>query len=113
MEALLGTSIPVFIGVTVLLMGFAAFMTGQALANTWHAMWQAVPYTFLLGLADRFLTWGLFEGELWSISGYLIDTLVLLAICLTAFRLTRARKMTSQYPWLYERTGPFTWRERG
>ena len=26
-----------------------------------------------------------------------------------AFRLTRARRMVRQYPWLYERTGLFTW----
>ena len=27
--------------------------------------------------------------------------------------MTRARQMARQYPWLYEQTGPFTWRERG
>jgi hypothetical protein len=36
MESLLGTTLPVFIGMTVFVMGFAAFMTGQALANTWQ-----------------------------------------------------------------------------
>jgi len=30
----------------------------------------------------------------------------------TAYRLTLARRMTVQYPWLYERTGIFTWRNR-
>ena len=33
MEALLGTTIGVFAGVTVCLTGFAAYMTGQALAR--------------------------------------------------------------------------------
>ncbi len=113
MEAITGTTLPVFIGLTVCLMGFASFMTGQGMANTWRPMWQAVPYCALLGFADRFLTWGLFEGELLSLSGYLIDTLVLLAICLTAYRMTQARKMVSQYPWLYERSGLFGWREKG
>ncbi len=113
MEAITGTSLPVFIGMTLGIMGFTAFMTGQALANTWRPLWQAVLYSFLLGLADRFLTWGLFEGELLSLSGYLFDSLVLTAISLTAFRLTRARKMVTQYPWLYERSGLFGWREKG
>ena len=113
MTALLGTSIPVFIGLTVLLMGFAAFMTGQALANTWRSIWQVVGYAILLGFADRFLTWGLFDGELLSLSGYLIDTLVLMLIGAGAYRLTQARKMVAQYPWIYQRTGPFTWREKG
>ena len=112
MVSLLGTSLPVFIGLTVMIMGFACFMTGQALANTWRPMWHIVPYSFLLGFADRFLTWGLFEGELLSISGYIIDSLVLLGIAATAYRLTQARRMVMQYPWIYERSGPFSWREK-
>ena len=27
--------------------------------------------------------------------------------------MTRARQMARQYPWLYEQTSPFSWRERG
>ena len=110
---LVGTSPAVFIGVTVLLMGFAAFMTGQALARTWGPMWQALPYALLLGCADRFLVWALFGGQLWLISGYVVDTLVLLAICLVAYRLTLARRMARQYPWLFEQSGLFTWRKKG
>lgn len=113
MEALLGTSIGVFIGITVFLSGFAAFMTGQALASTWRPVWQLWLYIVLLGFADRFLTSALFQGELLSPTGYAIDTAVLLVIGLLAFYLTRTRQMASQYPWLYERSGLFTWRERG
>ena len=113
METLLGASLPVFIGVTLILMGFAAFMTGQALASTWRPMRQAVFYAFLLGLPDRFLTWGLFQGELLSLPGYLIDSLILMVIALAAYRMTQARRMASQYPWIYERTGLFSWREKG
>ena len=112
MEALLGTSIGVFVGVTVFLCGFAAFMTGQALAGTWRPVWQVWLYIVLLGFADRFLTWALYQGELLSLTGYLIDTAVLLVIALLAFYLTRARQMAAQYPWIYVRSGLFTWRER-
>lgn len=112
MEELLGTSWAVFVGMTIMVMGFASFMTGQALANTWRPMWQIVPYAMLLGCADRFLTWGLFEGELFLLSGYVVDTLVLMAISALAFRATRARRMVAQYPWLYERAGPLGWREK-
>ena len=112
MEALLGTSIGVFIGVTVFLSGFAAFMTGQALAVTWRPVWQLWLYVVLLGFADRFLTWALYQGDMLSPTGYVIDTVVLLAVALSAFYMTRARQMAVQYPWLYERSGPFTWRER-
>jgi hypothetical protein len=113
MDALLGTSLPVFIGLTVCVMGFASFMTGQGLANTWRPMWQIVLYSVLLGLADRFLTWSLFEGELFHLSGYISHTLVLLVICSIAYRLTLTHKMVTQYPWIYQRSGPFTWRRRG
>lgn len=112
MEAMLGTSFPVFIGVTLFLSGFAAYMTGKALATTWRPLSQVALYSLLLGLADRFLTWSLFQGELLSVSGYLIDSLVIFIITLLAFRMTLARRMTAQYPWVYERAGLFAWRER-
>ncbi len=108
--SLLGTSIWVFLGMTVMVMGFAAFMTGQALANTWKPLWHPLIYSILLGVVDRFLTFALFEGELLSVSGYLVDTAVLITISLFAFRMTQARKMVSQYPWLYRRAGLFGWR---
>lgn len=113
MEALLGTTIGVFAGVTVCLTGFAAYMTGQALAQGWRPAWQIAPYCLLLGGADRFLVWGLFKGDALLPSGYIIDTAVIGAICAGAYRLTLARRMTRQYPWLYERAGPFAWRRRG
>ncbi len=112
MEALLGTTPGVSFGMTVVVMGFVAFMTGQALAGTWKPIWQVVLYCLLLGLGDRFLIFSLFQGELLSLSGYLIDSAVLVAISLFAYRLTRARKMVSQYPWIYERAGLLGWRDR-
>ncbi len=107
------TSIWVFVGVTVCLLGFAAFMTGQALATAWRPVWQVVFYGLLLGFADRFLTWALFQGELLSPAGYVLDTIVILAISLLSYRLTLARRMVGQYPWLYDRAGPFGWKARG
>lgn len=116
MIPILGATLPVFIGITVVLIGFAAWMTGQGLARGWKPMWQMIPYGLLLGGADRFLTWGLFNEEntdiLWLLSGYLIDTAVISAIMFLAYRFTQSGKMVSQYPWLYERAGPFGWREK-
>ena len=108
-QALLGTSFGVFFGITGLLTGAAAFMTGQAIADTWRSYWQVLVYCALLGAGARFLIYGLFNGALWSSSGYLIGTAVLMLIGTFAFRLTRARRMVLQYPWLYRRTGLFTW----
>ena len=112
MESFLGTSIGVFIGMTGMFIGFAAWMTGQAIAGTWRPYWQVVLYCILLGGAARFLIYGLYDGELWHLTGYLMDAATLIAIGSFAYFLTRARKMVSQYPWLYERAGLFGWKER-
>lgn len=112
METLYGGSLGVFIGVTLGVMGFAAYMTGQAVANTWKPVWHGVTYALLLGLVDRFLIYALFDGALLSPLGYAIDAAMLIAIALLAFRIAQVRKMVQQYPWLYARTGPFSWREK-
>lgn len=102
---------PVFFGVTVILCGFAAFSTGRALAATWRPVRWAVLYAALLGAVDRFLHWSLFDGQLLSPVGYLVDTAILIVIAMAAYRLTQASKMVRQYPWLYRRSGLFSWRE--
>ncbi len=113
MSALLGTSIWVFITITVVIAGAAAWMTGQAIAGSWRPAWQLVPYTLLLGASDRFLTYALFDGELFSATGYVIDTAVIGFVAVVAFRVTRVRRMTTQYPWLCTPHTPLSWRERG
>ena len=107
MDTLLGTSLPVFIGMTLLLFGFAAFMTGQALANTWQPIRKAVPYGVLMAIGNRFLVFALYDGDLLSLSGFLVAALVLVALTAVFHRLVQARKMVSQYPWLYESAGLF------
>lgn len=103
----------VFIGLTVVIMGGTGYLAGQALARGWRPAWQILPYAALLGLADRFLSYALFDAELLSLSGYLIGTAVILVLATLAYRITRAAKMVAQYPWLYRRAGPFAWRDRG
>lgn len=98
---------------TLLLFGWAAAMTGQALARNWRPVWQVVPYALLLALGDRFLLFALFDGVLLSPAGYAVAALLLFACAVAAYRLTQARRMVAQYPWLYARAGWFGWRERG
>ncbi|MEC9345983.1 MAG: hypothetical protein VYB54_07135 [Pseudomonadota bacterium] len=112
MEDLLGTSPGVFIGLTCVLAGGAAWMTGQALAANWLPRWQGVAYGILLAAANRFLVYALFDGQLLSVPGFLVACVVLVGIVQVAFQATRAFRMVSQYPWLYEPAGPFSWRER-
>ena len=104
-------NVAVFICLTVVLMGGAGFLAGQALARTWRPVWQVFLYCALMGCADRFLVYALFDGELLSIPGYLIYTAAILALGVVAYRSTRAARMVAQYPWRYRRAGPFGWRE--
>jgi hypothetical protein len=110
--AALGTSLWVFICATVILFGWAAFMTGQALAQTWRPLWHLVPYSLLLAAGNRFFDFALFGGTLLSLLGYVVTVVIMLAFSIMAYRATQARKMVNQYPWLYERAGPFAWRDR-
>jgi hypothetical protein len=112
MSALLGTSLGVFIGLTVIIIGGAAIMTGRALADGWKSPLQAVFACFGLALADRFLVYALFGGELLSVSGFVIDFAVITAMALIAHRLTAVHKAVAQYPWRYERASLWSYREK-
>ena len=107
-----GTTPLVSVGITFVLIGGCAMMMGRALALNWRPDWQMLPYTLLLAVADRFLVFALFQGELLSLTGYAADLAVLLCIAGFAFQLTIARQMVRQYPWAYERAGLLGWRKR-
>jgi hypothetical protein len=100
-----------FFGVTIVLFGGAAFLMGQALAQTWRPAWQIAPYSLLLALSNRFFSYALFEGDLTAPGIFLLDWIAIAALAGLGFRLTQARAMTRQYPWLYEPDGVLGWRE--
>jgi hypothetical protein len=111
-QALFGESFGVFVGLTLVLFGGCAYMTGQALASTWRPWAQMIPAGIGLALGERFLDYALFDGELLSLGAFLTHALVLIAVGLAAYRLTMARQMVRQYPWLVERAGAFSWRDK-
>ena len=112
MTELLGGTAGPFFGMTVLLFGFAAILTGRAMAETWRPASQIVPAALALAAADRFLLYALFNGKLASAGGFVIAAVLLAAIMAASYYYARARKMVQQYPWLYERSGPFGWRAK-
>lgn len=112
MESVLTTPWPVFLGLTVALFGGAGFLTGQSLAQGWRPMTQVYLYGLLLGAGDRFLVFALFGGDLLSVYGFLLHSAVIIVIALVGYRITQAYRMVTQYPWLYERTGLFSWQEK-
>ena len=104
-ETLLGQSTTIGSVLWLLLILGATWLMGQALATTWRSALLVAWYGVLLGLGDRFFIWGLFEGALLSATGWLLDTALIVAVALVAFRVTRVAKLCSQYPWLYRRAG--------
>jgi Domain of unknown function (DUF6867) len=102
----------VFLFMTVIIGGGAAFLAGRALASKWRPMWMPVVYMLPLGLALRFFHYALFEGKLLSLHYFITDTAVLVAATLLGYRLTQVALMVGQYPWLYERSGPLAWRSK-
>ena len=105
-------SFTVFLILTVIIGGGAAYMTGRALASHWRPITQPILYTLLLALVVRFFHYALFEGSLMSLHYYAVDAVVLIAGTLLGYRITRVRQMVTQYSWLYKRAGPFAWREK-
>jgi hypothetical protein len=104
-------NVGVFVLVTLILGGGAAWLSGRAIALTWRPWWQLIGYMFVLGLAVRFIHFALFEGTLLSPYYYAVDTVVCAIIGLLGFRVTRTMQMVTQYPWIYRRVSPFTWRK--
>lgn len=101
-----------FILVTVVLGGWAAWMTGRALALTWRPYWQVLLWSVPLGVAVRFIHYALFQGTFLSLHFYLVDLVIVTAIATLGYRYFAAKLMARQYSWLYERSGPFSWREK-
>ena len=58
------TTIWVFLIVTVVLGGGAAWMAGRAVATAWGRWWMVVVYCLLIGAAVRFIHFSLFAALL-------------------------------------------------
>lgn len=123
MSLIVETSFAAFFVVTIVLGGGAAFMAGRASARGWKPLTQALLYMLLLGAGVRFMHWGLFldatfeswramQGTLLSPYYYCVDTITLMAAATLGYRLERARQMTTQYGWIYARSGLLSWKKR-
>ena len=54
----------VFLVLTVILGGGAAFLSGRGLARSWKPFWRISFYMLMLAAAVRFFHYALFDGEL-------------------------------------------------
>jgi len=102
----------VFLFLTLIIGGGAAFMAGRGMAIKWRPLWMTLFASVLLTLGLRFLHFALFEGQLTSVHYLITDFIVVAAFAVLGHRTTLAKKMVRQYPWLYEKTGPLNWRAK-
>jgi NO-binding membrane sensor protein with MHYT domain len=101
-----------FLLVTVVMGGGAAWLAGRAIAATWRPWLHVAGYMLILGAAVRFIHFALFDGTLLSPQFYAIDTVVCLIFGFLGFRVTRVAQMTTQYGWINERAGLLRWTRR-
>ncbi len=94
------------------LIGPASFAAGRAIAATWRHWAKLIFYAALLSAGVRFMDYALAGGELWSIGGFVLGWAVQFGFAALGYRLTKARQMVRQYPWLYQRKGLLGWEER-
>jgi hypothetical protein len=105
-------SLGIFVLLTVILGGGAAWLAGRANALNWRPWWQLAFFMLILGAAVRFMHFALFDSRLLSLHYYLVDAAVCLAFGLLGFRLMRVSQMVTRYGWINARSGPFRWRRR-
>jgi hypothetical protein len=102
----------IFIILTVLLGGGAAFAAGRSIAQGWKSPVLLFIYMLIFTAGLRFLHFALFQSQLSSVQYYISHGLVVMAAAFLGYRLTLARQMVEKYPWLYERSGPLSWRQK-
>ena len=102
----------IFVIMTVILGGGAAFMAGRGMAMKWRPVWMPLLAMVPLTLGLRFLHFALFQAQLTSLHYLITDGIVLVIFCLLGYRSTLASKMVAQYPWLYEKSSPLGWRSK-
>jgi hypothetical protein len=105
-------SILVFLLVSVGLGGGASALAGRAIARTWRPWWQVAAYSFILGVAVRFIHFSVFNSTLLSAHYYLVDTAVCMAFGALGFRASRAAQMVTQYRWIFAPAGALRWRRK-
>ncbi len=105
-------SLGVFLLVSVLMGGGAAWLAGRAIAATWRPWWHVAMYMLPLSFGVRFIHFAVFDSKFLSLHYYLVDFAVCLGFGFLGFRLTRVAQMVTRYGWINERSGVLRWRRR-
>jgi hypothetical protein len=88
-----------FVLVTIVMGGAAAWQTGRSVAQTWRPFAILPLYIALLNLGVRFIHYALFGG-------------MLLLAAAIGWRMRRAQQMRTQYSFAFTGSGPFSWKRK-
>ncbi len=105
-------SVWVYLLLSLAIGGAVAVLMGRNFAQNWRSPGMLVLASLGLALGVRFLHYALFAEPLLTVWGYAADAATVALLALLGFRWRRTEQMTTQYYWLYERTGPLTWRNK-
>ena len=97
--------------VLTILGGLAAIASGQSFAKAWSPRWLVAPAILALSAGVQFLHFALFQEDLLSPYYYLVTFVILLLAALYWYQSTRAKQMSTQYSWAFEKSG-LNWRPR-
>jgi predicted membrane channel-forming protein YqfA (hemolysin III family) len=101
-----------FVLVTVVLGGMAAWQMGRSIAQTWRPFLVMPVYVALLTCGVRFLHFALFQGTLLSVQYFIVDFVVLFLAAALGWRMQRAEQMRTQYSFAFTGAGPVSWRRK-
>jgi hypothetical protein len=96
-----------FLFITLILGGWAAWMTGRACAQTWRPYLTLVVYLLALGHGGSFHPSCAVRGNDVLVALLHRRHIILMVIGGTlGYRYTRTNQMVSQYHWLYDKVSP-------
>ncbi|MGL4636789.1 MAG: DUF6867 family protein [Beijerinckiaceae bacterium] len=101
-----------FVLVTVVMGGLAAWQMGRSIALTWRPFAIMPVYVALLTCGVRFLHFALFQGTLLSVQYFIVDFVVLFIAAIIGWRMQRAEQMRTQYSFAFDGAGPVSWRRK-
>jgi hypothetical protein len=106
-------SIWLFVLVTIVMGGAAAWQMGRAVAQTWRPFTILPVYVTLLTCGVRFVHFAMFQGTLLSLHYFVVDFMMLFIATMIGWRMQRAQQMRTQYSFAFEGSGPLSWRRKG
>ena len=98
-----------FVLITLVIGGVLAWQTGRAIAGSWRSFALVPAYLLVLAAAVRFLHYALADEELLNGQYYVVALVVTCLAAAYGYRSRRAEQMSTQYSWIYRRSGPVGW----